>query len=65
MPLLRKVGAWLMERGISPGEPGWYFVPFLSALAAPLLLLLIGAALAYEIATHLARWATGIRGWRR
>lgn len=54
-----------MERGISPGEPGWYFVPFLSALAAPLLLLLIGAALAYEIATHLARWATGIRGWRR
>jgi hypothetical protein len=42
-----------MERGISPGEPGWYFVPFVSALAAPLMLLVLVAALAYEIAIRL------------
>ena len=54
-----------MERGISPGEPGWYFVPFVSALAAPLMLLILAAALAYEIAIRLAGWATGSRAWGR
>jgi hypothetical protein len=42
-----------MERGISPGEPGWYFVPFLAVLAAPLMLLILAAALVYEIAIRL------------
>ena len=53
MPILRKVGAWLMERGVSPGEPGWYFVPIIGTLAAPLLLVLLAAALVYEIAIRL------------
>lgn len=42
-----------MERGVSPGEPGWYFVPLVSTLAAPLMLLILIAALVYEIAIRL------------
>ena len=58
MPILRRVGAWLMERGISPGEPGWYFVPFVATLAAPLMIVLLIAAIVYEIAIRLdpRRW---------
>jgi hypothetical protein len=35
VPILRAVGAWLMERGISPGEPGWLFVPLIGRLPFP------------------------------
>jgi hypothetical protein len=49
-----------MERGISPGEPGWYFVPIIGSLAAPLMLVIFAAAVVYEIAIRLDP-----RRWRR
>ena len=52
-----------MERGVSPGEPGWYFVPFIGALAAPVMIVLLIAAVFYEIAIRLdPRWWRARRG---
>jgi Na+-transporting NADH:ubiquinone oxidoreductase subunit NqrE len=53
MPLLRSVGAWLMTRGISPGEPGWHFVPVVAVVAAPLTVSLFAVAMAYELVRRL------------
>jgi hypothetical protein len=56
-----------MERGISPGEPGWYFVPIIGSLAAPVTLVIFAAAAVYEIAIRLdpRRWRTTARRMSR
>jgi hypothetical protein len=69
MPLLRSVGAWLMTRGISPGEPGWHFVPVLAVLIAPVTVMVFAMAGAYELVIRLpggkrldprARWTLAL-----
>lgn len=52
MPLYRALGSWLMERGISPGEPGWMIV---AGLIFPLVPLLFAIGAAYELVIRVDR----------
>lgn len=55
MSVLRAVGAWLMERGISADQPGWLFVPFVSWLAYPLTIVILIAAGVSELSSRIDR----------
>lgn len=51
MPLLNRIGAWLMVRGVDPAQPVWFAVA--SLLLFPFLPSILGVALCYEITTRL------------
>jgi hypothetical protein len=52
MPLYRALGAWMMERGISPGEPGWMIV---AGLVFPLVPVLFAIGVGYELVIRIDR----------
>jgi hypothetical protein len=53
MPLFRALGAWLMERRDSRDEPGWVFVVALLTPLVPVVPLVVGLGLAYELVVRI------------
>jgi hypothetical protein len=63
LPLLRAIGAWLMARGIDPGQPGWAWV--VSGFLFPLFLFVLLVALLYELVIRLdvGKWLGSTAHW--